>query len=67
MNFTGFVHLNTELARVLGVLRFLGAFWACVTASMAGGSFFGLVQTVKSWKSDKIPRFVLGVIEVSFR
>ena len=67
MNFTGFVCLNTELKRELEVLRFLGAFGACVMGSMAGDSVFGLVQTVKSWKSDKIPRFVLGIIKVSFR
>ena len=67
MNFNEFLYLNTELARFLEVLRFLGAFWACVLTSMAGDSVFGLVQTVKSWKSDKIPRFVLGIIKVSFR
>lgn len=36
MNFTGFVYLNTELVRVLEVLRFLGGFWACVTMKKLG-------------------------------
>ena len=64
MNFTGFLYLNTELARVLEGFQFLGAFGACVMTSMAGDSVFGVGQTVASSKSGKIPRFVLGIIIV---
>ena len=62
VNFTGFLYLNTELARVLEEFQFLGAFGACVMTSMAADSVFGVAQTVQAGKVTKSPALSLELL-----
>ena len=55
MNFTGFVYLNTELVRVLEVLRFLGGFWACVTMKKLGLGGRGGFYLLKGNRTHVLP------------